>query len=104
MAVDSIVAGSSIVSGGFVKGSVLGRGVRVHTGARIENSVIFDNCDIGRHAKVRNAILDKNVKIDQHAEVGYNIDEDRKKYYVTDSGIVVIEGHQSTVDIATLQV
>ena len=104
MAVDSIVAGSSIVSGGFVKGSVLGRGVRVHTGARIENSVIFDNCDIGRHAKVRNAILDKNVKIDQHAEVGYNVDEDRKKYYVTDSGIVVIEGHQSTVDIATLQV
>ncbi len=104
MAVDSIVAGSSIVSGGFVKGSVLGRGVKVHTGARIENSVIFDNCDIGRHAKVRNAILDKNVKIERYAEVGYNLEEDRKKYYVTESGIVVIEGHQSTVDIATLQV
>ncbi|MBV9760805.1 MAG: glucose-1-phosphate adenylyltransferase [Acidobacteriaceae bacterium] len=104
MAVDSIVAGSSIVSGGYVKGSVLGRGVRVHTGSRIENSVIFDNCDIGRHAKVRNAILDKNVKIPQHAEVGYNLDEDRKKYHVTESGIVVIEGHQSTVDISTLQV
>ncbi|HTU46710.1 MAG TPA: glucose-1-phosphate adenylyltransferase [Bryobacteraceae bacterium] len=104
MAVDSIVAGSSIVSGGFVKGSVLGRGVKVHTGARVENSVIFDNCDIGRHAKVRNAILDKNVKIEQHAEVGYNLEEDRKKYFVTESGIVVIEGYQSTVDIATLQV
>jgi glucose-1-phosphate adenylyltransferase len=104
MAVDSIVAGSSIVSGGFVKGSVLGRGVKVHTGARVENSVIFDNCDIGRHAKIRNAILDKNVKIEPRAEVGYNLDEDRKKYYVTESGIVVIEGHQSTVDIATLQV
>lgn len=104
MAVDSIVAGSSIVSGGYVKGSVLGRGVRVHTGSRIENSVIFDNCDIGRYAKVRNAILDKNVKIPQHAEVGYNLEEDAKKYHVTESGIVVIEGHQSTVDIATLQV
>jgi glucose-1-phosphate adenylyltransferase len=104
MSVDSIVAGSSIVSGGYVKGSVLGRGVRVHTGAHIENSIIFDNCDIGRHAKVRRAILDKNVKIPQHAEVGYNLEEDRKKYHVTESGIVVIEGHQSTVDIATLQV
>jgi glucose-1-phosphate adenylyltransferase len=104
MAVDSIVAGSSIVSGGYVKGSVLGRGVRVHTGSYIENSVIFDNCDIGRHAKVRRAILDKNVKIPQHAEVGYNLDEDKKKYHVTESGIVVIEGHQSTVDISTLQV
>jgi glucose-1-phosphate adenylyltransferase len=104
MAIDSIIAGSSIVSGGIVKGSVLGRSVRVHTGAAVEDSVIFDNCDIGRHAKVRRAILDKNVKIPPDTEVGYNMDEDREKYHVTDSGIVIIEGHQSTVDIATLQV
>ena len=104
MAIDSIVAGSSIISGGVVKGSVLGRGVRVHTGAYVENSVIFDNCDIGRYAKIRRAILDKNVKIPEGATVGYDLEEDRKKYHVTESGIVVIEGHQSTVDIATLQV
>ena len=104
MAVDSIIAGSSIVSGGFVKCSVLGRGVRVHTGANVMESVIFDNCDIGRHAKVRRAILDKNVKIAPGTEIGYNLDEDRKRYHVTDSGIVVVEGHHSTVDIATVQV
>jgi glucose-1-phosphate adenylyltransferase len=44
------------------------------------------------------------VKIPEGAEIGYNLDEDRKKYHVTDSGIVVIEGFHSTVDIATLQV
>ncbi len=104
MAVDSIIAGSSIVSGGSVRCSVLGRGVRIHTGADIQDSIIFDNCDIGRHAKVRRAILDKNVKIPPGAQVGYDLDEDRKKYHVTESGIVVIEGHQSTVDISTLQV
>ncbi len=104
MAVDSIIAGSSIVSGGFVKCSVLGRGVKIHTGANIQESVIFDNCDIGRHAKVRRAILDKNVKIPPGAQIGYDLEEDRKKYHVTESGIVVIEGHQSTVDISTLQV
>ncbi|HEX4165025.1 MAG TPA: glucose-1-phosphate adenylyltransferase [Bryobacteraceae bacterium] len=104
MAVDTIIAGSSIVSGGFVKGSILGRGVRIHTGAHVEESVIFDNCDVGRHAKVRRAILDKNVKLAPGTHVGYNLDEDRKRYHVTDSGIVVIEGHHSTVDIASLQV
>lgn len=104
MAIDSIVAGSSIVSGGFVKGSVLGRGVRIHTGAVVEDSVLFDNCDVGRHACIRKAILDKNVKIPEGVKIGYNLEEDRKKYHVTESGIVVIEGHQSTVDIATLQV
>jgi glucose-1-phosphate adenylyltransferase len=104
MAIDSIIAGSSIISGGSVSRSVLGRGVRIHTGADVEESVIFDNCDVGRHAKVRRAILDKNVKIPEGAEIGYNLQKDRKKYHITDSGIVVIEGHHSTVDIATLQV
>ena len=71
MAIDSIIAGSSIVSGGIVRGSILGRGVRVHTGASVQDSVIFDNCDIGRRAKVKKAILDKNVKVPPGAEIGY---------------------------------
>jgi glucose-1-phosphate adenylyltransferase len=104
MAIDSIIAGSSIVSGGIVRGSILGRGVRIHTGASVQDSVIFDNCDIGRRAKVKKAILDKNVKVPPGAEIGYNLEEDKKKYYVTESGIVVVEGHHTTVDIATIQV
>jgi glucose-1-phosphate adenylyltransferase len=104
MAVDSIIAGSTIISGGIVRGSVIGRGVKVHTGATVEDSVVFDNCDIGRHAKVRRAILDKNVKVPEGVQIGYNIEEDSKRYHVTESGIVVIEGHRSTVDIATIQV
>jgi glucose-1-phosphate adenylyltransferase len=103
-AVDSIIAGSSIISGSSVKRSVLGRGVRVHTGAVVEDSIIFDNGDIGRYAKVRRAILDKNVKLPEGTEVGYDIDKDRKRWHVTESGIVVIEGHRSTVDISVLQV
>ncbi len=104
LAIDSIIAGSSIVSGAVVKRSILGRGVRVHTGVVVEDSVIFDNCDIGRHSKIRRAILDKNVKLAPGTEIGYNLDEDRKKWHVTESGIVVIQGHRSTVDISAMQV
>ena len=103
-ALDSIVAGSTILSGGLVRGSVLGRGVRVHSGALIEDSIIFDNCDIGRRAKVRRAILDKNVRVPEDAVIGYDLEQDRKLYHVTDSGIVVIEGHRSNVDVATMLV
>jgi len=101
-ALDSIVSGGSILSGGTVRGSVIGRGVRLHSGAYVEDSVIFDNCDIGRRAKVRRAILDKNVRIPEDATVGYNLERDRELYYVTESGIVVIEGHRSTVDLASV--
>jgi glucose-1-phosphate adenylyltransferase len=101
-ALDSIVSGGTILSGGMVRGSVLGRGVRVHSGAYIEESIIFDNCDIGRRAKVRRAILDKNVKVPEEATIGYDLAEDRKRYYVTDTGIVVVEGHRTTVDVASM--
>jgi glucose-1-phosphate adenylyltransferase len=104
LSVDSIIAGGSIVSGGSVLCSIIGRGCRIHTGASVEESILFDNCDIGRRSKIRRAILDKNVKIPEGEEVGYDLEADRKKYFVTESGIVVIEGHRSTVDIATIQV
>ena len=104
LAIDSIVAGGTILSGGMVRNSILGRGVRLHSGALVEDSILFDNVDIGRRARVRRAILDKNVRIPEDASVGYNLDHDRQHYYVTESGIVVMEGHRSTVDVATMLV
>lgn len=103
-AIDSVVAGGSILSGGEVRGSVVGRGCRVHSGAIVEDSVLFDNCDIGRRAKVRRAILDKNVRIPEDVEIGYDLERDRQFHHVTESGIVVVEGHRSPVDVSTLQV
>jgi glucose-1-phosphate adenylyltransferase len=101
-AIDSIVAGGSILSGGVVKRSVLGRAVRVHTGAEVEDSIIFDGCDVGRRARVRRAILDKNVRVPEGAEIGYDLENDKKYHYVTDSGIVVVEGHRSSVEVSTI--
>ncbi|HUA17450.1 MAG TPA: glucose-1-phosphate adenylyltransferase [Bryobacteraceae bacterium] len=101
-ALDSIVSGGSILSGGLVRTSVIGRGVRIHSHAEVEDSIIFDNCDIGRRARVRRAILDKNVHIPPDSSIGYNLERDREIYHVTDSGIVVVEGYRSPVDIASM--
>jgi len=102
-AIDSIVSGGCILSGGRVRRSVLGRGVRVHTGALVDGCVIMDNCDIGRRAKLRRAILDKNVRIPQDATVGYDLEADRARgWHVTESGIVVIGREHSTVPVAAL--
>jgi glucose-1-phosphate adenylyltransferase len=101
-ALDSIVAGGSILSGGLVRTSVIGRGVRVHSHASVEDSIIFDNCDIGRRAKVRRAILDKNVRVPPDTSIGYDLESDRQLYHVTESGIVVVQGYRSPVDIASM--
>jgi glucose-1-phosphate adenylyltransferase len=103
-AIDSIVSGGTILAGGMVRNSVVGRGVRVHTGALVEDCIIFDNCDIGRRSKIRRAILDKNVRVPEDAVIGYDLERDRQFHHVTESGIVVVDGHRSTVEIAAIQV
>ena len=102
-ALDSIVSGGCILSGGVVRKSVLGRSVRVNTGALVEGCVVMDNCDIGRRAKLRRAILDKNVRIPPDSEVGYDLEADRARgWHVTDSGIVVIGRQHSPVEMAAM--
>ncbi len=103
-AIDSIVSGGSILSGGMARGSVIGRNVRVHSGAVVEDSVVFDNCDIGRRARVRRAILDKNVHIPEGATIGFDLEQDRKLYHVTETGLVVVEGHRSQVEVASVPI
>ncbi len=88
-----------------MRNSILGRGVRVHTGALVEDCVIMDNCDIGRRAQVRRAILDKNVRVPADSTVGHDLDADRARgWHVTDTGIVVIGGERSNVEVADLVV
>lgn len=103
-AINSVVAGGTILSGGVVRNSVLGRYVRVHSGSLVEDSIVFDNCDIGRRAKIRHAILDKNVRVPADAAIGYDLAVDRRYHHVTESGIVVVEGLRSRVELSTLTV
>jgi glucose-1-phosphate adenylyltransferase len=103
-AIDTIVSGGCILSGGVARNSVLGRGVRVHAGALVEDCIILDNCDIGRRAKVRRTILDKNVRVPEDAQIGYDLERDRSHHYVTDSGIVVVAGNRTPVEITGLVV
>jgi len=104
-AIDSIVSGGCILSGGVVRNSILGRGVRVHAGALVEDCVILDNCDIGRRAKVKRTILDKNARVKEDSIIGYDTDADiARGYHVTESGIVVVVGERSPVEVATLVV
>ncbi len=102
-AINSIISSGCILSGGLVRDSVLGRAVCVHSGAFVESSVIFDNCDIGRHAKVRRAILDKNARVPEGATIGYDLEKDRLMHHVTESGIVVVEGVRTSVEVTILQ-
>ncbi len=90
IATESLVSLGCIISGGRLHRSVLGNRVRVNSFSHVEESVLFENVVIGRHAKIRRAIIDKDVEIPAGTEIGYNSAEDRKRWYVSEGGIVVI--------------
>jgi glucose-1-phosphate adenylyltransferase len=103
-AIDSIISEGCIISGGTVRNSVLGRNVFVHSWSTVESSIIMDRVDIGRNTSIRNAIIDKNVRIPPHSEIGFDPVADRKKYIITDSGIVVVSGEPSVLEVSTISI
>jgi glucose-1-phosphate adenylyltransferase len=42
------------------------------------------------------------VRVPEDATIGYDIERDRKLYHVTETGIIVVEGNRSPVDISTV--
>ena len=90
VALDSIVCGGCIISGGRVQNSVLSPNVRVHDHADVRESVVMENVVIGEHARIRRAIIDKDVIIPPKTVIGFDPVADRQRFKVTDSGLVVI--------------
>ncbi|MBA2528809.1 MAG: glucose-1-phosphate adenylyltransferase [Euzebyales bacterium] len=89
-ALNSMVSGGVVVSGGSVRSSVLSPEVFVHSYASVGGSVLLDNVRVGRNAVVRNAIIDKNVEVPAGVRIGVDLDADRERYTVSDNGVVVI--------------
>lgn len=95
---DSIVCPGSIVSGGKVRNSVLGYDVRVNSFCEVESSIIYNHVNIGRHSRVRNAIIDRHVSLPERTVIGYDLEEDRKHYHVTEKGVVVVVREESMLE------
>lgn len=90
-AVDSMVSGGCIVSGGQIKKSLLFSNVYVHSYTDIEESVILPEVEIHRHAKLKRVIIDSECVIPEGMVIGYDHDDDRARgFRVTKKGVVLV--------------
>jgi glucose-1-phosphate adenylyltransferase len=87
---NSILGAGTLVNGASVKNSVLRREVFVDEGAELEDCVVMDNVRIGRRACLRRAIVDRCNTLPPGTRIGFDLDQDRRRYHVCDSGIVVV--------------
>lgn len=90
MAVDSIIANGTIISGGKVSGSVVFNNVFVHSYCDIKDSILMQGCNIGRSVVLNKVICDKYVTIEDGAVIGENAEYESRRFHVTSGGVVVV--------------
>jgi len=90
MAVDSLVSGGCIISGGSVRRSVLYSKVRIHSYAEVEEAVLLPGVDVGRHCKLRKVVIDVDCVLPEGMQIGFDAAEDAQRFYRTETGVVLV--------------
>ncbi len=90
MAVDSLVSGGCLITGSMVRHSVLFSNVRVHSYSEVEDSVVLPDVEIERNCRIRRCVIDKGTVIPEGTVIGENMEEDRRRFHVSEKGIVLV--------------
>ncbi|MBK8097652.1 MAG: glucose-1-phosphate adenylyltransferase [Planctomycetes bacterium] len=87
---DSMLCPGVVVSGAKVRRSLLSNLVYVDEHAEVEDCIVLRGATIGKRCKLRRVIVDKWNKIPDGTVIGYDKEQDKKRWHVSDSGIVVV--------------
>ena len=89
-ALNSLISGGCIVSGALVRESVLFSNVRVAERSLVERSIILPDVEIGRDCRIISTIIDEDTAIPDGMVIGEDAAEDRRRFYVTREGVVLV--------------
>ena len=89
-AVQSLVSGDCIVSGGEVRNSLLFTGCRVKSYTTLDFVVALPKVIVNRKAELKNCVIDRGVIIPEGLVVGQDPDEDVKWFRRSENGIVLV--------------
>ncbi len=87
---DSVASPGTIISGGTIKRCVLGPNVRINSFSYSEETIFLEGSSIGRNSKIKKAIVDEGVNIPENTIIGYNVEEDKKRFKFSEKGVVLI--------------
>ena len=90
MAVDSLVSGGCLITGSVVRRSVLFSNVRMHSYSTVEDAVVLPDVTIHQSCRIKRCVIDKGTIIPEGTVIGENLEEDAKRFYVSDGGIVLV--------------
>lgn len=89
-ATDSLVSGGCLISGSEVNQSVLFSDVRVHDYCQIQGAVILPKVIVHQNVKLKNVVIDRGCEIPEGMEIGFDLEQDKKRFYVSEKGVVLV--------------
>jgi glucose-1-phosphate adenylyltransferase len=90
MAIDSMVSGGCIISGSYIKHSLLFSSVCVGSFSKVEDSVILPNVVIEQNCIIRKTVIDKGCVVPEGTTIGVDAEEDAKRFYVSPGGVILV--------------
>jgi len=89
-AINSLVSGGCIVSGAQVSNSVLFSNVVARSFAQVDQAVVLPDVVINRGCRISKVVIDRRVTLPEGLVVGEDPELDAKRFFRTDSGVVLI--------------
>jgi len=98
-ATDSLVSVGCLITGAEIENSTLFSNVRVHSFTKVKESVILPDVEIERSCYLNRCIIDKGTLIPEGTVIGVNREEDEKRFYISENGIVLVTPEMLGQDI-----
>ena len=90
MTINSLIGSGDIINGSMVINSVLFSKVRINSFCAIDSSILLPNVVIGNKCHLSRCIIDQACIIPDEMVIGMNPEEDRKRFSVSEKGIVLV--------------
>lgn len=87
---NSLIGAAAIVNNATIQNSIIRREAVIEPDVELDECIIMDYVRIGRGSKLRRVIVDRHNLIEPGTEIGFNLEQDRRRYVVTPNGVVVV--------------
>jgi glucose-1-phosphate adenylyltransferase len=85
-----MVSGGCVISGSYVRNSLLFSNVRVNSYSRLEDSVVLPDVNIGRKCRITRAVIDRGCEIPEGTVIGEDPVADAERFHVSEGGVVLV--------------
>lgn len=86
-----IIGAGALFKGVKIRNSIVRREVLIEDDVEIDECIIMDYTIVRKGSRLKRCIIDRYNTIEAGARIGYDLDSDRQRYRVSESGIVVLE-------------